>query len=395
MSYGATDQQTARELAGSYDGLLVPGTVAAFQRDGTQGFVLSLSAGRHTPYVIDPRTPLFQNALATPKKSHTALATLLGIPSTLFGGTPPLPSFFDDQVLANMLRSWVSFNTNYSTIQHRKLDKYAKRLGETLETSAAIGPDAILVPYFIASSTSDPWWEVSTRLWRLAQEFGGQTELVRVVATSDSDQLGAMLAQAETTNAVVWVSPLDELDLNSEYKLKTYAETVNSHSALGKSAFALYGGYFAVMMTKTGLGGFSHGIGFGESRDWIELPQSGPPPARYYVPRLHRYVGVDLADIWWETDRDLVACPCVECLDTRPSLLSYHSLMKHSVHCRHAEFQTARDGSLSDMLDALEQAALDFREWVESASVPRAIKNRTGNSIGHLTMWARALRPLA
>ena len=35
LSYGAADQHTVRELRGFYDGLLVPGTVAAFQREGT------------------------------------------------------------------------------------------------------------------------------------------------------------------------------------------------------------------------------------------------------------------------------------------------------------------------------------------------------------------------
>ena len=63
LSYGATDQKTVLELLGKYQGLIVPGTVAAFQRQGTGGFVLSLSATADAPpYRIDPRFPLFQKA---------------------------------------------------------------------------------------------------------------------------------------------------------------------------------------------------------------------------------------------------------------------------------------------------------------------------------------------
>jgi hypothetical protein len=79
LSYGSTDQQTMRELSGLYDGLLVPGTIAAFQAEGTKGFVLSLSARSGEPYVIDSRFPLFQGALPKAKKSHIMLAAILGI----------------------------------------------------------------------------------------------------------------------------------------------------------------------------------------------------------------------------------------------------------------------------------------------------------------------------
>src|ERR1035438_4102095 len=79
LSFSATDQQTARDLTGCYDGLVVPGTVASSQAEGTRGFVLTLSATSHGPaYVVDPRFPLFQQALPAARHSHTALAEVLG-----------------------------------------------------------------------------------------------------------------------------------------------------------------------------------------------------------------------------------------------------------------------------------------------------------------------------
>src|SRR4051794_12208046 len=110
LAYGATDQQTARDLADVYDGLLVPGTVAAFQREGTGGFVLTLSATAAAPdYVIDPRFPLFQQALIAPKRSHEALADLLGDPS-LVQGNAPRPDDFPATRTEQLAHSWINFN---------------------------------------------------------------------------------------------------------------------------------------------------------------------------------------------------------------------------------------------------------------------------------------------
>src|SRR5207245_1020479 len=84
LAYGATDQETFRALRGAYTGVLVPGTIAAWQRQGTGGFVLALSATEQAPpYVIDPRFPLFQQPLKDPKASHEALADLLGDPDLI------------------------------------------------------------------------------------------------------------------------------------------------------------------------------------------------------------------------------------------------------------------------------------------------------------------------
>src|SRR6266511_1278969 len=110
LSYGATDQQTVRDLTGAYNGLVVPGTVAAFQRQGTGGFVLALSATQAAAkYVIDPRFPLFQQPLSQPKKSHFALADLLGVPE-LVSITHPDPSDFVPERINTIARNWVRFN---------------------------------------------------------------------------------------------------------------------------------------------------------------------------------------------------------------------------------------------------------------------------------------------
>jgi hypothetical protein len=108
--------------------------------------------------------------------------------------------------------------------------------------------------------------------------------------------------------------------------------TVGS-AANQKLPFALYGGFFSVMAGTVGLVGSSHGIGYGEYRAWPELPRSGPPPARYYLRQLHRYIAQEDAQRLWMADRNLASCPCNQCMGRAPIELEYHDLMRHSVEC--------------------------------------------------------------
>ena len=79
VGYGSTDQKTLRGSIGCYDGILVPATIAAFQQQGTGGFVLTLSAAKPSaPFVIDPRFPLFQQRLDEPKTVALGLGRAIG-----------------------------------------------------------------------------------------------------------------------------------------------------------------------------------------------------------------------------------------------------------------------------------------------------------------------------
>ena len=291
LSFGATDQQTVIALADQIDGLLVPGTIAAFQRDGTGGFVLSLSAATSSlKYLIDPRFPLFQQKLETPKRSHELLAELLGAPELVQTQADPRPEDFSPTLISTVTQSWVDFNLAYSSTANSKFDKYAKRLGEEPKVEDARPPDAILAPYLISNGEGDAWWELSKQLFDGTVRAGGDTaNCVRVIAASSPGTLEAHALSVPDANLVIWVSGLDEMR-SGALELAQYAKTIRRMSAASKRSFALYGGFFAVILQNLGLGGASHGIGFGEYRDWVELPQSGMPPARYYVPQIHRYL---------------------------------------------------------------------------------------------------------
>ena len=397
LSYGATDQQTARAFSGLYDGLLVPGTVAAFQADGTKGFVLTLSATGRTRYVIDPRFPLFQQRLPRPKKSHESLALLCGDSTLVNTASDPQPEEFDSDRCRLIASSWLRFNAGYTNLSSKNFDKYAARLGETIMPENASRPEYVLPPYFMASSTSDLWWTASKRLWRAhldeVAQTGSDLKLVRVVAGTSAAALGHLLADVDDTQVAIWVDALGEFDTSETgiASLVSYRNSIRDARDNGKQLFALYGGFFSVLMAQFGLMGASHGIGYGEARTWRELPQSGPPPARFYLPKTHKYISQDLASILWSEARELVRCDCAECDGSSPVGMEYQQLMRHSVLCRDKEIRDYSGVRPADSAKALIDAAAEFESELRRLDLPRNIEKQAHLAHVHLRPWAQVL----
>jgi len=397
LSYGSTDQATMRALWSGFDGLLVPGTIAAFQAEGTRGFVLSLSAKASVPYVIDPRFPLFQNRLVSPKKSHRMLANLLGAPELVNQNSIPQASDFTPQLVDTVARNWVDFNTTFEDVKLKTFDKYARRLGESIPVTDSKEPAFILPPYVMAETGSD-WWRIARSLLDAtvarAREAGVEQKVRPVIATENARSLDAMLREFASEEVVIWVSNLDEFKPASERALVEYGLAIRNASGRGTPTFSLYGGFFSVLLARFGLVGASHGIGFGEHRDWIELPSSGAPPARFYVERLHRYVSVDVAMAIWAQFPELISCDCDDCLGRSPGSLDYHELMKHSVRVRTREIESWLDLPTDEVVDRLLADAEDFSNAAARLRAPASVVRRAEDAYEHLFMWVRVLEAI-
>ena len=386
LTYGATDQHTLVSLSDEFDGLVVPATIAAFQRDGTGGFVLTLSASITSPdYVIDSRLPLFQQALPDPKKSHLALAELLG-KSGLVKSTDPSVEDFDSGTVDVIVRNWIDFNLGYTSV-NAKFDKYAKRLDEPVDVVNSKEPKFVLAPYFVASGIDSPWWDLSSRLYEKTRELLGQRgECVRVVSLRSPESLEATLSSLDDNRVAIWISNLNEIGAQSD-GLYQYALGIRSAAERGTSLFAMYGGFFSVALASIGLGGSCHGVGFGEHRNWVELPRSGPAPARYYVPQLHRYISQDDAHTLWRENPDLVGCNCVACEGQSPIALDYHDLMKHSVYCRSREIQEWSNLGPDGVLERMKEELAVYREGLDTVNLPERIREKYWRASEHLDRW--------
>ena len=396
LTYGASDQRTVRNLSGRFSGLMVPGTVAAFQREGTGGFVLTLSATRaNTPYVIDPRFPLFQQPLAAPKKSHLELAKILGRPS-LVSPQQPQPAAFTDEVIDEIARNWAAFNTGYQNSVGAKFDKYAKRLNEPVAPDNTKGPKYVLPPYTICEGVDDPWWEISKKFFDRTRHYLPEDHgnCIPVIAAKQARYLGNLLSDTRSDRVAIWVSGLDELRTQHTV-LAEYATAIHdAHANRSTQLFAQYGGFFSVILSSVGLGGSCHGIGFGEHRDYLELPQSGPPPARYYLPSVHRYVLQDFAYQLWLADPELAKCDCKVCGGEPPIHLDYHELMEHSVECRSREVDGWVGLEPHEVVARLVASRKEFLSRLALADLPRVAEDDAFRSTEHLQRWIDALDSL-
>jgi hypothetical protein len=393
LAYGATDQETFRELRDSYSGVVVPATIAAFQRQGTGGFVLSLSATPEAPpYVIDPRFPLFQQALQAPKKSHTALAELLGDSELVVQDFDPTPDAFPDERIALIAQKWVEFNIGYGAKESQSFDKYAKRLKEAIEPEHAQDPEAVLAPYFACDGPDDPWWKRSVKFFEQTRDAAGDTSCLRVVCASRSSALDELLLSLDgDEQLIVWVSNFDEHKATVE-ELVAYRRAIAHAVEKRQDTFALYGGFFSVLLGIDGLRGASHGVGYSEHRNWRELPSAGAPPARYYLRRAHRYVAQDLAQVLYTISPDLTKCPCPHCDQRPPIELDYHELMKHSVLCRAEEIERWLPLDIPTAARLLEDEHVALSAQIANATLVPRIRKRAESSIEHLPQWVASLK---
>jgi hypothetical protein len=309
------------------------------------------------------------------KLSHVRLAAQFKDPG-LVTPTPPTPADFPAARITALATAWAEFNADYHGIAGGKFDKYAKRLGQDLLRDQAQPPKRLLAPYFVASNTHDPWWTLSKQLFDATPPHAG-VAIIKTVATDEASHLDALLAASESVQAIIWVSDLNELE-SSAADLRAYRTAIQNATARGTAVFGLYGGFYSVLCASAGLAGISHGVGFVESRAWVELPASGPPPARYYLPRVHRYAPVALAEALHRGSPQLTACACPDCSGASPFAMDKPALLRHAVRCRSDEIKIWASLDAAEAREKLSDECEAFDAEVGTANlVPQVRKTAT------------------
>jgi len=159
-------------------------------------------------------------------------------------------------------------------------------------------PSFVFSPYFYIpgdnDENSDKWESVNLNLIR---QFGQLTSPVPKCAVlcfarrilKNRDRLLRMLEAVMDSGcdaAWYWVSDFREEDVTSS-ELKNLITFVN---AAGDREFELrnmHGGFLSALLSKRGLSGFSHSIGYGESKDVFPVSAGALPTVNYHYLPLH------------------------------------------------------------------------------------------------------------
>jgi hypothetical protein len=104
------------------------------------------------------------------------------------------------------------------------------------------------------------------------------------------DYLAVELPKTKVQGVWLWMSRLYEEGAD-EAKLRMYRKFVEELSKQ-MEVYSMHGGYFSLLMSKFGMSGVSHGVGYGEQKNVVPVVGKATPTVRYYLRPIHRRLSV-------------------------------------------------------------------------------------------------------
>ena len=160
-------------------------------------------------------------------------------------------------------------------------------------------PSALFAPYFYC----DPehwreWLSVNVAL-ATAAASQGHSQPIHAIICAEASMLGnaEFLAAVEIAYKDIglkglwfWFSRFSE-ERATLAELKAFRALVETMARVCE-VYNLHGGFFSLALAASGMVGVSHGIGYGEQKDVVPVIGQSTPTVRYYLPALHRRLGV-------------------------------------------------------------------------------------------------------
>ena len=230
------------------------------------------------------------------KRSYRNLAERLGAPvvHSVQEGNAVTPDALRDQ------RARMAFCASVVQYQVGRMKQELEddeELSDHLEDAPR--PAAVLAPYFYIepSSTAD-WLDANLDLMRATAALDVGTPVHGVLCadvrhlseSSTLERLRKELPETGVAGVWLWFSEFFE-DAASEAALAAYRDLVVGLAGRVE-VHALHGGLFSLLLSKCGMTGVSHGVGYGEQKNVVPVIGQSVPMVRYYLPALAKRLGV-------------------------------------------------------------------------------------------------------
>lgn len=161
-------------------------------------------------------------------------------------------------------------------------------------------PAALMAPYFYCEpSAANDWLTVNLQMATAAAAHPSPVPKHAVVCADLAhlhdpafiNRVRTELPRTGVHGVWLWFSTFkeDEADLS---ELQVFRSLVKDLSAARLKVYNLHGGYFSLALSKFGLTGISHGVGYGEQKDVVPVIGQAIPPVHYYLPAIHRRLSV-------------------------------------------------------------------------------------------------------
>jgi hypothetical protein len=293
-----------------FRGALVGANLLESTPGATVSFALNV-IGQGRAFAIDPLTYTFGMDLSyiksetidrakgkgakkiTLKKSFAKLAEELGSPvsDAVAKDRPVKPGDFDEDTTEPFCESVYSY-------QAERMRTYFEADVQLKEFSTECpDPTFVFAPYFYIPYPQSGWreWrELNLKLAKTFAQIDGEVEKHGVIcidqrALDDGERwLRTCRAFIETALPAfwLWLSPLNEEKIG-DTRLQSLAEGIRVFEDAGRRVYNMHGGYLSALLSKRGLTGFSHGVGYGESKDVVPVVGVIVPTVNYHYPPLH------------------------------------------------------------------------------------------------------------
>ena len=258
------------------------------------------------------------------KRSYTKLAVSIGAPlDQAVKNSKALTSDVLDKEGAR-----VSFCTSVADYQLNRIAQEFKKDEELKHFLKDLPkPSVVFAPYFYVEPTHpDEWIALNLKLMTTTAKLKLDVPIHGILCANVAllennaaiDRLAQGLPETGIDGVWLWFSSFFE-ELADRSVLRAYRDLVKS-LAKKLEVRARHGGFFSLALSKSGMCGISHGVGYGEQKDVVPVIGQSIPTVRYYLPPLARRLGVpeierafDALGIGTPSDFHEKVCACAVC----------------------------------------------------------------------------------
>lgn len=155
-------------------------------------------------------------------------------------------------------------------------------------------PAVLFAPYFyIEESRAEEWIDLNHRLALSSAKQAGEVPVHVIIcchrdALTDqklSSTLIKNILECKPAGAWLWFSRFDEHVASAKElaALRSWVEQLTPTVP----TFNMHGGYFSLALSRLGMQGIAHGVGYGEQKDVVPVIGQSTPTVQYYVRPLH------------------------------------------------------------------------------------------------------------
>lgn len=227
------------------------------------------------------------------KRSFAKLAQEYGvlIERAVKRDRPVNPDDFDDASIRDLCESIYTYQAERMRTYFDADVQLQQFANECPSPSFTFAP-YFYVPYRVGEWRK--WYELNLKLVSAFADVDGEIEKHGVICVDQSvlDNEGDFLGicgkflDADVPAFWLWLSAFTEERI-SDSRVKTLTKAVTMFAEADRRLYNMHGGYLSALLSKQGLTGFSHGVGYGEGKDVVPVVGVVVPTVNYHYPPLH------------------------------------------------------------------------------------------------------------